>query len=138
MHCMQIQEFGTRITRRVLEETKPASFSELVMISGLTHGTDVWAGNAQSLVQAGHPLSEVIACRDDIMTYLLDKKLKPLDAFKIMESVRKGKGLTAEWEELPGIKCMNHRTSISSSLHIVVMHMKLIQCQRVLKPFVCV
>ena len=97
--ALGLPEFGTRITRRVLEETKPSSFSELVMISGLTHGTDVWAGNAQSLVQAGHPLSEVIACRDDIMTYLLDKKLKPLDAFKIMESVRKGKGLTAEWEE---------------------------------------
>lgn len=97
--ALGLPEFGTRITRRVLEETKPATFSELVMISGLTHGTDVWAGNAQSLVQAGHPLSEVIACRDDIMTYLLDKNLKPLDAFKIMESVRKGKGLTPEWEE---------------------------------------
>lgn len=96
--ALGLPEFGTKITRRVLEETKPSSFAELVMISGLTHGTDVWAGNAQSLVQAGHPLNEVIACRDDIMTYLLDKNLKPLDAFKIMESVRKGKGLTAEWE----------------------------------------
>lgn len=97
--ALGLPEFGTKITRRVLEETKPSSFSELVMISGLTHGTDVWAGNAQSLVEAGHPLSEVIACRDDIMTYLLGKQLKPLDAFKIMESVRKGKGLTSEWEE---------------------------------------
>lgn len=97
--ALGLPEFGTKITRRVLEETKPHTFSELVMISGLTHGTDVWAGNAQSLVQAGHPLSEVIACRDDIMTYLIDKKLESLSAFKIMESVRKGKGLTPEWEE---------------------------------------
>ena len=97
--ALGLPEFGTKITRRVLEETKPGTFAELVMISGLTHGTDVWAGNAQSLVEQGHPLSECIACRDDIMTYLLEKKLKPLDAFKIMESVRKGKGLTPEWEE---------------------------------------
>lgn len=97
--ALGLPEFGTKITRRVLEETKPHTFSELVMISGLTHGTDVWAGNAQSLVQQGHPLTEVIACRDDIMTYLIDKKLDDLESFKIMESVRKGKGLSEEWEK---------------------------------------
>lgn len=96
--ALGLPEFGTRTTRRVLEETKPRCFSELVMISGLTHGTDVWAGNAEALVQGGHPLAETIACRDDIMTYLLEKKLEPIDAFHIMEQVRKGKGLTAEEE----------------------------------------
>lgn len=94
-----LPEFGTRTTRRVLEETKPHKFSELVMISGLSHGTDVWAGNAESLVQAGHPLSETIACRDDIMTYLLEKNLEPIDAFKTMEDVRKGRGLRVDQEE---------------------------------------
>lgn len=94
-----LPEFGTATTRRVLEETRPHRFSELVMISGLSHGTDVWAGNAEALVQAGHPLSETIACRDDIMTYLLDKKLEPIDAFRIMEDVRKGKGLKPDYEE---------------------------------------
>jgi DNA polymerase-3 subunit alpha (Gram-positive type) len=94
-----LPEFGTRTTRRVLEETKPHKFSELVMISGLSHGTDVWAGNAEALVQAGHPLGETIACRDDIMTYLLEKKLEPIDAFKTMEDVRKGRGLREDQEE---------------------------------------
>ncbi|MGM9941643.1 MAG: PolC-type DNA polymerase III [Bulleidia sp.] len=94
-----LPEFGTATTRRVLEETRPHHFSELVMISGLSHGTDVWAGNAEALVQAGHPLSETIACRDDIMTYLMEKKLEPIDAFRIMEDVRKGKGLKPDYEE---------------------------------------
>ena len=94
-----LPEFGTATTRRVLEETRPHHFSELVMISGLSHGTDVWAGNAEALVQAGHALSDTIACRDDIMTYLLEKKLEPIDAFKIMEDVRKGRGLKPEYEE---------------------------------------
>ena len=94
-----LPEFGTMTTRRVLEETRPHRFSELVMISGLSHGTDVWAGNAEALVQAGHPLSETIACRDDIMTYLLEKELEPIDAFRIMEDVRKGKGLKPDYEE---------------------------------------
>jgi DNA polymerase-3 subunit alpha (Gram-positive type) len=97
--ALGLPEFGTRTTRRVLEETKPSKFSELVMISGLSHGTDVWAGNAESLVQAGHPLSETIACRDDIMTYLLEKNLEPIDAFKTMEDVRKGRGLRPDQEE---------------------------------------
>jgi len=97
--ALGLPEFGTRTTRRVLEETKPHKFSELVMISGLSHGTDVWAGNAEALVQAGHPLSETIACRDDIMTYLLEKNLEPIDAFKTMEDVRKGRGLRPDQEE---------------------------------------
>ena len=97
---MGLPEFGTKITRRVLEESKPTKFSELVIISGLTHGTDVWANNAQNLIQQGIPLDEVIGCRDDIMTYLIEQKLEPITAFNIMESVRKGRGLTLEWEKV--------------------------------------
>ena len=97
--ALGLPEFGTRTTRRVLEETRPKTFSDLVIISGLSHGTDVWAGNAQELVHQGHPLSEVIGCRDDIMTYLLEKNLEPIDAFKTMEDVRKGRGLRPDQEE---------------------------------------
>ncbi|NLC96059.1 MAG: PolC-type DNA polymerase III [Erysipelotrichaceae bacterium] len=98
--ALGLPEFGTKITRKVLEEALPKNFSELVIISGLTHGTDVWANNAQTLIQQGLPLDEVIGCRDDIMTFLISKGLKPISAFAIMESVRKGKGLKPEWEEL--------------------------------------
>ncbi len=97
--ALGLPEFGTRTTRKVLEETRPHKFSDLVIISGLSHGTDVWAGNAQELVRQGHPLDEVIGCRDDIMTYLLDMKLEPLDAFNIMEKVRKGKGVAENYEK---------------------------------------
>ena len=90
--ALGLPEFGTENGRRVLLETKPRSFSDLVRISGLSHGTDVFAGNAEDLiVKDGFKLSDVIACRDDIMTVLHDKYgVENGDAFKIMEFTRKG------------------------------------------------
>ena len=93
-----LPEFGTLNTRNTIEETRPHVFSELVQISGLSHGTDVWRGNAQELIRSGIRLSDVIGCRDDIMSTLLGYKLEPLDAFNIMEHVRKGQGLTESEE----------------------------------------
>lgn len=96
-----LPEFGTPFVRGILELTRPTTFAELVSISGLSHGTDVWLNNAKDLIDA-HTcvLSEVIGCRDDIMLDLLNYGLPPKDSFTIMESVRKGKGLKPEWEAL--------------------------------------
>jgi len=92
-----IPEFGTKFVRGMLRETRPKSFAELVRISGLSHGTDVWVNNARDWIEKGiATLSEVIACRDDIMNFLIHKGMDPLKAFKIMEKVRKGKGLSSE------------------------------------------
>ena len=89
-----IPEFGTKFARGMLVDTRPTTFDELIRLSGLSHGTDVWLGNAQSLIEEGTvTLKEAICCRDDIMVYLMKRGLPPDKAFKIMETVRKGKAL---------------------------------------------
>ena len=98
--CLAIPEFGTKFVRQMLLDTKPTTFAELVRISGLSHGTDVWLNNAQDLVVEGTvEFKDVISTRDDIMNYLIFKGLPPKMAFTIMESVRKGKGLKPEFIE---------------------------------------
>ena len=89
---LAIPEFGTPFTIKLVEDTKPTSFAELIKISGLSHGTDVWLGNAQELIANNIvPFKDTIGCRDDIMVYLMYNGVKPIKAFKIMEFVRKGK-----------------------------------------------
>ena len=95
-----IPEFGTKFVIGMLDDTRPSTMSELVRISGLSHGTDVWLGNAQSLIQQGKAtLSTAICTRDDIMSYLIGMNMDKSLSFKTMESVRKGKGLTPQMKE---------------------------------------
>ena len=95
-----VPEFGTSFVQKVLEQTRPTTMEELVRISGLTHGTDVWLNNAEPLVVNGiAKLKEVLCTRDDIMNYLIVHGMDASLSFKIMERVRKGKGLTDEMED---------------------------------------
>ncbi len=96
-----IPEFGTKFVRQMLDDTKPAMFADLVRISGFSHGTDVWINNAQEFIRDGSAtMKDAISTRDDIMNYLIQKNIPNKIAFKIMENVRKGKGITQEEADL--------------------------------------
>lgn len=95
-----IPEFGTSFVRGMLMETRPTTMEELIRISGLSHGTDVWLGNAQDIINSGKAkLAQCFCTRDDIMNFLISKGMQEKMSFDIMESVRKGRGLKPEWEE---------------------------------------
>ncbi|WP_413476366.1 PolC-type DNA polymerase III [Latilactobacillus fuchuensis] len=100
MGTLGVPEFGTRFVRGMLEETHPTTFSELLQISGLSHGTDVWLGNAEELINKGVvTLKDVIGCRDNIMMDLIHWGMDDSIAFNIMERVRKGKGIPDDWQQ---------------------------------------